>query len=232
MWAQSVSFGPSDLARRVGGTMLGMKERDLHYSSPTLDGFSRAEIVRSSDPARQMERLIPSDPARQFERQVKEFERTQRALGPPIDAATRAEELEKRRNRSVEMSRPAPMWDLKPSRNFHLEALADLQHTIRSTAQQKAGNIQSAIFDLIRRPRQQQEGLKKDQQLFVYCGTGPERIQVHEIVLPNNDIMILNGVDGEGNPASLFVTLNNVKIASKVIRLPPPAKPYKIGFGS
>jgi hypothetical protein len=98
---------------------------------------------------------------------------------------------------------------------------------IRSTAQQQAENVQSAIFDLIRQLRQRQEGLEEDQQLLVYCGTGSERIQVHEIVLPNNDTVILNGVDGEGNPASLFVTLNNVEITSKVIRLLPPAKPLQ-----
>jgi hypothetical protein len=221
--------------------------RKLGHRSPiersAIDAVTRAQRLLGSDPAGQVERLLASDPARQFERQVREFERTQETLVPKfaVDAISRAEgilgspgvrEIERLRelerlHQSVEMARPEPTWDLTPSRDFHLEALADIQHSIRFTAQQQAEKVQAAIVDHI---RQRQEGLEDDQQLLVYCETEHERIRVLEIVVPNHHAVIFNGVDDDGNSASLIVTVNNVKITSKVVRVPPPDKPSRIGF--
>ena len=78
--------------------------------------------------------------------------------------------------------------------------------------------------------RQKQEGLKEDQQLLVYCVSGGERFQVLQIKLPNHFTVILEGVDGEGNPVSRIATMNNIEITSKVVTVAPPAKPYRIGF--
>jgi hypothetical protein len=184
-----------------------------------LDVAKQAQRLLASDPARQAERLIANDPARQAERQFRELEHMQKVLNPPIDTA----EME----RFVEMARPERNWDLVSRRDVHLDALADIEQSISSTARQQAENVQAAIVDHI---RQQQEQLAEDQQLLVYCVTGAERIQVREIVLPNHHMLILKGVDGEGNPASHMVTFNNVNITSKVVKVPLPDKPYRIGF--
>jgi len=207
-----------------------------------LDHLSSIE-KSAIDAATRAERLLASDPLRQMERQVRELERIQDSLGfkRHIEAATRTErilgsdaaqraerhrELE-RMKESLEIRRPSIPWDLTPKRDFHLEALADIQRSIKSTAQQQAESVQAALVGHI---RQLQMGLEEDQQLLVCYETGFERIQVLQIVLPNHHTVILNGVDAEGNPASLIATLNNVRITCKVMRVPPPNKPYRIGF--
>lgn len=181
------------------------------------DPARQIQKMIESDPARQIQRMVESDPARQFERQiVKDFQLTEKALWPKptIDTTPLTGHM-------------VPIWDFTPRRDFQLEALADIRRSVSTTAQQQAENVHAAVLDHI---RQQQDSLEGDQQLLVYCDNGREYIEVREIVLPNHHMLIFNGVDGEGNFASLIVTLNNVKIASKVIRVSPPAAPYRIGF--
>jgi hypothetical protein len=199
-------------------------------------------LKRHIEAATRTERILGCDAVQQAERH-REFARTQEMLGlkHPIDAAARAEQLlgsgvvgQMERHREMERMqppleiRPPDMsWDFTPKRDFHLEALADIQRSLRSGAQQQAESVQAALVGHI---RHLQEGLEEDQQLLVYCETGFERIQVRQVVLPNHHTVILDGVDDEGNTASLLVTLNNVKITCKVMRVPPPDKPYRIGF--
>jgi hypothetical protein len=103
----------------------------------------------------------------------------------------------------------------------------EINRSVRSPAQIQAENVQSAIVDHI---RQRQGSLKEDQQLLVYCETGFERIEVYQIILPNHQALILSGVDEDGNEATMLATLNNVKIACKIVAVAPPAKPRRIGF--
>lgn len=215
-----------------------------------LSSIARAAIESAkrneSDPAIRAARLLESDPAMQAEkmmrgmllpeRHIEEKRWILESLDPsrhPINQARQRQEslgippAIERAAYADPPPMPRSMRDLRPERDYHLEVLTDIKHSLRAQAQEQAESVQTAIVDHI---RQKQEGLQDDQELVVYWEGIGERFQVRQFTLPNHHTVILEGFDAQGNEVSRIVTVNNVEISSKIATIAPPQKPYRIGF--
>jgi hypothetical protein len=243
-----VKLSMSPIERHVLKSATPEADRLKSLYRDNLSSIERAAIEAAkryeSDPAIRAARMLESDPMRQAERMMRStlherhFEEKRRMLesldtsSHPIKQAmelqrslgTRAT-IERSGYSDSPMQRPMP--DLRPQRDYHLEALTDIKQSLRTQAQERAESVKTAIVDHI---RQKQEGLGDDQELVVYWEGIGERFQVRQFTLPNHHTVILEGLDAQGNEVSRIVTLNNVEISSKIVTIAAPQKPYRIGF--
>lgn len=75
-----------------------------------------------------------------------------------------------------------------------------------------------------------QKALKTDEELLVLFRTGAETLRVTEIFVPSWQVAVLIGLDAEKNLTRVITPVESLQLVCKVRRVPPPAKPLRVGF--
>ena len=75
-----------------------------------------------------------------------------------------------------------------------------------------------------------QKALKEDEELAIWFGSGPDRIRVLEIYLPNWKLAILTGHDPERVLSRVISPVETLQLVVKVVKAPAGAKPGRIGL--
>jgi hypothetical protein len=75
-----------------------------------------------------------------------------------------------------------------------------------------------------------QKALKEDEELAIWCGTGPDRIRVLEIFFPSWRIAVLTGHDSERNLSRFISPVDSLQLTAKVVKAPAGAKPGRVGL--
>jgi hypothetical protein len=72
--------------------------------------------------------------------------------------------------------------------------------------------------------------LGPDEELRIYHFTPYESVRVLQIMLSAWNVVVLVGVDPEGNPTQIVSHIHAVNFVCKVIKIKPDQKPVRIGF--
>jgi len=75
-----------------------------------------------------------------------------------------------------------------------------------------------------------QKALKEDEELALWFGSGPDRIRVFEIYLPNWKLAILTGYDSERTLSRIISSVDTLQLVAKVVKTAAGAKPGRIGL--
>ena len=75
-----------------------------------------------------------------------------------------------------------------------------------------------------------QKALKEDEELALWFGSGPDRIRVFEIYLPNWKLAVLTGYDVDRVLSRVISSVDNLQLFAKVVKAPAGAKPGRIGL--
>jgi hypothetical protein len=75
-----------------------------------------------------------------------------------------------------------------------------------------------------------QRACKEDEELVVLFRSGAETVRVLELLVPSWSVLVLAGVDEARNTTRVVSTPESVQLVCKVMKVPPPAKPVRVGF--
>ena len=75
-----------------------------------------------------------------------------------------------------------------------------------------------------------QKALKEEEELHVYCTAGAETVRVLEFFTPAQHVLVLKGLDAAGNMVRVVSPVELLQLVCKVVKVPPPARPARIGF--
>jgi hypothetical protein len=75
-----------------------------------------------------------------------------------------------------------------------------------------------------------QKALKEDEELALWFGSGPDRIRVFEIYLPNWKLAVLTGYDAERLLSRVISPVDALQLVAKVVKAAPGTKPGRIGL--
>jgi hypothetical protein len=105
--------------------------------------------------------------------------------------------------------------------------VTEMAQSIKSAPQVAAENVQNAIHSHI---TSLQANLTQDEQLVVYCASGPDIVIIENIGFPNWHIVVLIGKDKDGNASSVICSASEIRLTCKVMKVAAPDKPYRVGF--
>jgi hypothetical protein len=75
-----------------------------------------------------------------------------------------------------------------------------------------------------------QKACKEDEELAVLVRSGAETIRVLEFIVPSWQVLVLAGFDEARNTTRVVSTPECVQLVCKVMKVPPPGKPVRVGF--
>jgi hypothetical protein len=75
-----------------------------------------------------------------------------------------------------------------------------------------------------------QRACKEDEELVVLFRSGAETVRVLELLVPSWSVLVLAGVDEARNTTRVVSTPESVQLVCKVMKVPAPAKPVRVGF--
>ncbi|MEZ5352171.1 MAG: hypothetical protein R2762_06000 [Bryobacteraceae bacterium] len=75
-----------------------------------------------------------------------------------------------------------------------------------------------------------QSVLSQDEELRIYHFTPFESVRVLQIMLSAWNVVVLVGVDPEGNPTQVVSHIHAVNFVCKIVKIKPDQKPQRIGF--
>jgi hypothetical protein len=75
-----------------------------------------------------------------------------------------------------------------------------------------------------------QKALKEDEELVLLYHNGAERIRVMEVFAPSREVVVLSGADADRNRARVICAVASLQLISKVVKVPPGAKPARVGL--
>jgi hypothetical protein len=99
----------------------------------------------------------------------------------------------------------------------------------RPPAAPPAENISGVIFGQI---QAMQKALKEDQELVVLVSAPAETLRVLEVFLPSPQVVVLTGIDTEGNITRVVSGVESVQLICKVVKVQADATPHRINFVS
>jgi len=73
-----------------------------------------------------------------------------------------------------------------------------------------------------------QRPLKEDQELAVLFPAGEEMLRVHEIFVPNADVLVFAGVDPQGNVTRVISPVATAKVICKILKVAPGTTPVRV----
>ncbi len=73
-----------------------------------------------------------------------------------------------------------------------------------------------------------QRPLKEDQELAVQFRAGDELLRVTEIFVPNNEVLVFAGVDGQGNVTRVIAPVNTAQVVCRILKVAPGAIPSRV----
>lgn len=110
---------------------------------------------------------------------------------------------------------PAPV---KPGENKPAES--------RPTAPATA-DIGAAIVGQI---QAMQRPLKEDQELAVLFRAGDEMLRVTEIIVPNPEVLVFAGLDGQGNITRVISPVGTAQVVCRILKVAPGAAPSRVNI--
>lgn len=75
-----------------------------------------------------------------------------------------------------------------------------------------------------------QRACKEDEELVVLFRSGPETIRVFEFIVPTWQVLVLAGVDEAKNTTRVVSTPGCTQLVCRIVKVPPPGKPARVGF--
>lgn len=73
-----------------------------------------------------------------------------------------------------------------------------------------------------------QRPLKEDQELAVLFSAGPDMLRVHEIFVPNPEVLVFAGVDSEGRVTRVISPAATAQVVCKILKVAPGAAPSRV----
>ena len=73
-----------------------------------------------------------------------------------------------------------------------------------------------------------QRPLQDTQELAVLVQAGGETLRVHEIIVPNPEVLVFAGVDSQGNVMRVVSAVNATQVVCKILRVSPGAAPSRV----
>jgi hypothetical protein len=73
-----------------------------------------------------------------------------------------------------------------------------------------------------------QRPLKEDQELAVLFRAGDEMLRVNEIFVPNPEVLVFAGVDGNGNVTRVISPVNAAQVVCRILKVAPGATPSRV----
>jgi hypothetical protein len=89
-----------------------------------------------------------------------------------------------------------------------------------------AKNFQAAIKGQV---EHLQSKLAEDEELVMHYWSGPECLVVHSIFMRSTQLVVLSGVDVNGNESVVMAHMHAVQFACKIMKV-TDRKPIRIGF--
>jgi hypothetical protein len=75
-----------------------------------------------------------------------------------------------------------------------------------------------------------QRPMKEDQELAVLVRAGDDMLRVHEVFVPNNQVLVFAGYDSHGAVTRLISPADEVQVVCKVISVQPGASPLRVNI--
>lgn len=75
-----------------------------------------------------------------------------------------------------------------------------------------------------------QKACQADEELVILFHSGPETVRVLEFFVPSWPVFVLAGVDGANNTTRVVSPAEAVQLVCKVMKVPPPGNPTRVGF--
>ncbi len=92
----------------------------------------------------------------------------------------------------------------------------------RSTPAADTGAAIIAQIQAMQRP------LKDDQELAVLFHAGDGMLRVHEIFVPNTEVLVFAGVDAEGNVTRVISPVNAAQVVCRILKVAAGAMPSRV----
>jgi hypothetical protein len=73
-----------------------------------------------------------------------------------------------------------------------------------------------------------QRPLKDDQELAVLFHAGDGMLRVHEIFVPNTEVLVFAGVDAEGNVTRVISPVNAAQVVCRILKVAAGALPSRV----
>jgi hypothetical protein len=73
-----------------------------------------------------------------------------------------------------------------------------------------------------------QRPLRDDQELAVTFRAGDEMLRVHEIIVPNMDVLVFAGVDAQGNITRVVSPVAAAQVVCRILKVAPGATPARV----
>src|SRR5215472_9046549 len=107
-----------------------------------------------------------------------------------------------------------------------LNEINNLVSTLKATPELQADFLDAARAQLAALAKH----LKEDEDLAVYCGSGPDRMRVFDIEIASATLVVVHGIDPEGARTTALVHPDALNFVCKVMKLKPGAKRRAVGF--
>lgn len=73
-----------------------------------------------------------------------------------------------------------------------------------------------------------QRPLKEDQELHVSVRAGHEMLRIREIFVPHSQVLVLSGIDSQGNLTRFIAAAETVQLVCKIVKVAQDAAPLRV----
>jgi hypothetical protein len=107
--------------------------------------------------------------------------------------------------------------------------LSRISENVKSEKPVASGPVDSVCAAILGQIQAMQKALKEDQELVVLFSSGTETVRVLEFYAPSWHVMVLTGIDTNKNVTRVISPVASLQLICKVMTVPPPAKPTRVG---
>lgn len=107
-----------------------------------------------------------------------------------------------------------------------LTEINNLVSTLKSSPELQADFVEAAKAQLAALAKH----LKEDEDLAVYSSIGVDRMRVFDVEIAAATMVVLHGIDAEGNRTSALAHPDALNFVVKFLKLKPGAKRRMVGF--
>jgi hypothetical protein len=75
-----------------------------------------------------------------------------------------------------------------------------------------------------------QKALKEDEELIVYCNSGPDRIRVMELFQPSPQVVVLTGIDANRTLTRVISAVDVLQLVCKTGKVAPGSKAARVAL--
>jgi hypothetical protein len=75
-----------------------------------------------------------------------------------------------------------------------------------------------------------QRPLKEDQELAVLFRAGDEMLRVTEVIVPNPEVLVFAGLDGQGNITRVISPVGTAQVVCRILKVAPGAAPSRVNI--